>query len=99
MVAPKAILLLGLALVSSAVAATDDLKPSSLPTLPPAKPGESEDPCAFSGLQDLLGRLEQNSKLYNITLLIKTCDNICQLISGTGNPDLSGIGASSRMKV
>lgn len=87
------ILLLVLALISTAVTTTSDLKPSSLPTiLPPAKPGESEDPCAFSDLQNLLDRLEQSSELYNITLLVETCDNICQLLYGTGNPDLSGIG-------
>ncbi|RMJ11641.1 hypothetical protein CDV36_008723 [Fusarium kuroshium] len=60
-------------------------------TLPPAKPGESKDPCAFSDFQDLLDRLEESPSLYNTTLLVETCDNICQLIFGTGNPDISGM--------
>ncbi|RSL57584.1 hypothetical protein CEP54_008205 [Fusarium duplospermum] len=91
----KVIFFLGLALISIAVATTDDLEPSTLPTvLPPAKPGESEGPCAFSDLKQLLGRLEQSPELHNMTLLVETCDNICPLIYGTGNPDLSGIGAS-----
>lgn len=61
MAAPKAMCLLGLALVSMVVATADDLKPSSLPTsLPPAKPGEPEDPYAFSSLQDHFDKLNQN---------------------------------------
>lgn len=93
MLVSQFIFVIGLALISMVVA-TDDLEPSSLPTvLPPAKPGESDDPCAFSDFQELLGRVEESPELYNATLLVETCDNICPLVYGTGNPDLLGIGA------
>ncbi|KAF5566539.1 integral membrane protein [Fusarium pseudoanthophilum] len=78
-----------------AIATADGLKPSSFPTtLPPAKPSESKDPCAFSDLQQLVDHLEENPALYNTTLLVETCDDICQLVYGTGNPDIWGIGAN-----
>lgn len=98
MVTLKSVCLLGLLWTSVVVATLDGLKPSSFPsTLPPAKPTGSNDPCAFSDLQELVDRLEENPALYNTTLMVETCDDICQLVYGTGNPDISGIGASSHL--
>jgi hypothetical protein len=30
----------------------------------------------------------------NISLLVATCEEICPVVYGTGNPDISGIGVS-----
>ncbi|TFK64489.1 hypothetical protein BDN72DRAFT_901501 [Pluteus cervinus] len=47
--------------------------------------------CDFSSLNDVLNQAAiQNT---NLTDLVQKCQNICGLVWGTGNPDLSGIGA------
>ncbi|RSM12021.1 hypothetical protein CDV31_006471 [Fusarium ambrosium] len=84
---------LSLALFTSVLAATENLEPSALPTLPPANPDISKDPCAFSDIDKLMYRLENTSLSYNTSLLVETCDDICRLLYGVGNPDILGIGA------
>ncbi|RSL83483.1 hypothetical protein CEP52_016700 [Fusarium oligoseptatum] len=83
---------LSLALFTSVLAATENLEPSALPTLPPANPDMSKDPCAFSDIDKLMYRLENTSLSYNTSLLVETCDDICRLLYGVGNPDILGIG-------
>ena len=67
---------------------------TSLTTLPPASP-TGNDPCAFINRVNLLDRIESNWQNYNISLLVKTCNTVCPLMYGSGNPDISGIGVSA----
>ncbi|KAJ6495002.1 hypothetical protein DFH09DRAFT_1205701 [Mycena vulgaris] len=47
---------------------------------------------AFSSINDAL--VQANMGQLNITAYVAACPNICTLAWGTGNPDLSGIGAN-----
>ncbi|TFK67424.1 hypothetical protein BDN72DRAFT_859158 [Pluteus cervinus] len=48
--------------------------------------------CGFSSLNDVLNQAATHDT--NITELVQSCQSICNLVWGTGNPDLSGIGAN-----
>jgi hypothetical protein len=64
-------------------------------TLPPASPtGGDSDPCAFTDRSSLLARVNSDAYSYNLSLLVETCASVCDLVYGTGNPDISGIGVS-----
>jgi len=94
-------LLLGLALVSRGLATTGGAEPSTVlnPT-PAAETSEAEEPCQFSDVQQLDDHLNtfstkaknSNPQRDRINFLVQECNDICVLVYGTGNPDLSGIG-------
>ncbi|KZP20585.1 hypothetical protein FIBSPDRAFT_537548 [Athelia psychrophila] len=46
--------------------------------------------CSFPSINDLLVQAEAGQ--VNITTVVSTCEGICSIIWGAGNPDLSGIG-------
>jgi hypothetical protein len=48
--------------------------------------------CAFTSINDVLAKADMDH--LNITTLVSSCPDICTLAWGTGNPDLSGIGAN-----
>lgn len=59
-------------------------------------PSEStKDPCNFSDRYGLIDRIDSNRSEYNISLLINTCEGVCPLVYGSGNPDISGAGVKS----
>lgn len=71
---------------------------ATLTTLPPALPtSNNTDPCAFTDRTSLLDRVESDWQDYNISMLVTVCTQVCPLIYGTGNPDISGIGVSSML--
>ncbi|KAM7185563.1 hypothetical protein V8F20_011756 [Naviculisporaceae sp. PSN 640] len=50
--------------------------------------------CDFEDLQQLVHHvIGVNRTSYNISRLVDTCPDVCDLVYGTGNPDISGIGA------
>ncbi|TFK64483.1 hypothetical protein BDN72DRAFT_263454 [Pluteus cervinus] len=53
----------------------------------------STSECGFSSLNDVLNQAEHNN--VNITEIAQSCQSICNLVWGTGNPDLSGVGANA----
>lgn len=59
-----------------------------------ATTGSDTDPCAFTDRVSLLDRIESDWQEYNISLLVETCNAVCSILYGTGNPDISGIGVS-----
>ncbi len=68
---------------------------ATLTTLPPALPtSNNTDPCAFTDRVSLLDRVESDWQDYNISMLVTVCSQVCPLVYGTGNPDISGIGVS-----
>src|SRR5436305_14791041 len=56
--------------------------------------GNDSDPCAFTDRNSLLDRVTSDWQDYNVSLLVETCAEVCVLVYGTGNPDISGIGVS-----
>jgi len=48
--------------------------------------------CSFSSIYQVLAKADQG--ILNITQVVQSCQNICSLAWGVGNPDLSGIGVS-----
>lgn len=46
--------------------------------------------CSFPSINDLLAQAEAGQ--VNITTVVSTCQGICSMAWGAGNPDLSGIG-------
>lgn len=64
----------------------------SLTTLPPASPTTGRDPCNFTDRNSLIDRVDSDWRGYNISLLVATCEGVCPLVYGDGNPDISGIG-------
>ena len=80
-----------LTLIASAAATTNQVSKSN--TLPPsASTSNSSDPCDFPDLNSLLAKIESERGTYNKSLLVQTCPGVCQLVSGSGNPDISGNG-------
>jgi len=68
---------------------------ATITTLPPAQASSNDtNPCDFSDRSALLDRVVSDWQGYNISLLVEKCPNICVLIYGDGNPDVSGIGVS-----
>jgi hypothetical protein len=66
---------------------------ATITTLPPAQPSiNSTNPCNFTDRDALLERVVVDWQSYNVSLLAETCPNVCELIYGNGNPDVSGIG-------
>lgn len=65
----------------------------ALTTLPPATPGGNAS-CGFDSLTDLVERVVDEWAGYNISVLVETCPGVCELVYGSGNPDISGIGVS-----
>jgi hypothetical protein len=64
-------------------------------TIPPAQPTSNDtNPCDFIDRSTLLNRVVNDWQGYNISLLVEKCPNVCVLIYGDGNPDVSGIGVS-----
>ncbi|KAK0652796.1 hypothetical protein B0T16DRAFT_455143 [Cercophora newfieldiana] len=59
-----------------------------LPPLP-----TSSDACSFEDLDSLIDRAVQDWAGYNMSLLVQTCSEVCEVAFGTGNPDISGPGA------
>ncbi len=75
------------------VAETADHPTSTNP--PPALPtGTNATLCAFNDRNSLIERVASDWQGGNISLLVQTCDNVCALIYGSGNPDISGVGVS-----
>lgn len=68
--------------------------------LPPADPmGQDPDPCAYENHWEMIGRLGQLPD-YNdsiSSLLVERCRSVCQLLRGSGNHDVSGIGVCNQM--
>lgn len=96
-----AYLLLGLELASTGLATTGGTEPSTVLTpAPAAETSEAEEPCQFSDVQQLVDHLntfstkaqDSNPQRDRINILVQECNNICVLVYGIGNPDLSGIG-------
>ncbi|TFK67413.1 hypothetical protein BDN72DRAFT_822379 [Pluteus cervinus] len=52
----------------------------------------STSECGFSSLNSVLKQAAADNA--NITELVQGCQTICNLVWGTGNPDLSGVGAN-----
>ncbi|KAF6803690.1 hypothetical protein CSOJ01_10711 [Colletotrichum sojae] len=81
-----------LVLASLPVTSADE----ALPALPPADPtSQDPDPCAYENHWEMIERLGQLPG-YNdsiSSLLVERCRNVCQLLHGSGNPDVTGIGA------
>jgi len=53
----------------------------------------TNDQCAFVQHSSMLELLESNWEDHNISDLVETCDSVCLLVYGAGNPDISGVGA------
>ncbi|KAM7211992.1 hypothetical protein V8F06_012621 [Rhypophila decipiens] len=50
--------------------------------------------CEFDTIMGLVNHvLSGNRTSYNVSFLIQTCPDVCGLVYGTGNPDISGVGA------
>ncbi|KAK3331273.1 hypothetical protein B0H66DRAFT_546193 [Apodospora peruviana] len=86
-------------LIATSVSGTETLPSAAAiltnlpPALPPALPaGEDLDPCAFKSRGSMIEQLEHSWESYNVSLLVETCDSVCLLVYGTGNPDISGVG-------
>lgn len=85
-------------LCAATVADADSSTVSTLVTLPPAAPSGNA-PCAFENVTELVERVVEEWAGSNVSLLVQTCPGVCDLVYGTGNPDISGIGVSrSRRK-
>lgn len=85
------LVLLGYHVVISAAELSSEL------VLPPVDAtGQNPDPCAYTNYWEAAGRLSQTSHVHNATavcdLLVQKCRNVCILIYGSGNPDITGIG-------
>ncbi|RKL08877.1 hypothetical protein BFJ70_g16732 [Fusarium oxysporum] len=81
--------------VDSTMAATSSIMPPpQLATLPPVTP-DGNTSCAFDSLPELVKLVVEDWAGYNISLLVDTCPGVCDLVYGSGNPDISGIGAMS----
>jgi hypothetical protein len=66
---------------------------AAVTTLPPAQSkGNDTNPCDFTDRWTMLERVVSDWQGYNISLLADRCPNVCGLIYGNGNPDVSGIG-------
>jgi hypothetical protein len=73
----------------------ETLTSATLTRLPAAIPTDNAtDPCAFTDRNSLIDRVESDWAENNVSLLVQTCDSVCVLIYGAGNPDISGIGVS-----
>ena len=72
---------------------------SPSPTLSPTQQTPAalggNDTCAFADLTSLVGHIVHEWAGYNLSLLVQTCPDICILVYGSGNPDISGIGVST----
>jgi hypothetical protein len=64
------------------------------PTPTTTSVAENEGTCDFETINDFFNYAGKNG--LNITAEVQKCQNLCQLTYGVGNPDLSGIGVSSR---
>jgi hypothetical protein len=83
------------ALESSYTAPEFPPQTASTTTLPAAQPsGNNANPCDFTDRWSMIDRVLSDWQGYNISLLVSTCPNVCVLIYGDGNPDVSGIGVS-----
>ncbi|KAH6964872.1 hypothetical protein EDB82DRAFT_511148 [Fusarium venenatum] len=81
--------------VDSTTAATLSTMPlPPLATLPPVTL-DGNTSCAFDSLPELVKLVVEDWAGYNISLLVDKCPGVCDLIYGSGNPDISGIGAMS----
>ncbi|KAF4419070.1 hypothetical protein FACUT_11600 [Fusarium acutatum] len=81
--------------VASTTAATlSTMPPSPLATLPPVTP-DGNASCTFDSPPELVKLVVEDWAGYNISLLVDTCPGVCDLVYGSGNPDISGIGAMS----
>ncbi|KAK4206572.1 hypothetical protein QBC37DRAFT_407002 [Rhypophila decipiens] len=50
--------------------------------------------CEFDTIKSLVDHvLGDNRTTYNVSFLIQTCPDVCGVVYGTGNPDISGVGA------
>jgi len=76
---------------STTAATSPTLSQPALATLPPATP-DGNASCAFDNLPELVQRVVEDWAGYNISLLVDTCPGVCDLVYGSGNPDISGIG-------
>ncbi|AEO69507.1 uncharacterized protein THITE_114136 [Thermothielavioides terrestris NRRL 8126] len=77
---------------ATAAGGPSTLPPPALATLPPATQ-DGNASCAFDSLPELVERVVEDWAGYNISLLVDTCPGVCELVYGSGNPDISGIGA------
>lgn len=77
-----------LAVAETADQPTSTNPPSALPT------GSNSTLCAFNDRKSLINSVGTDWQSDNISLLVKTCDNACALVYGSGNPDISGVGVS-----
>ena len=68
--------------------------PSPSPQTPAALGGNVT--CDFDDITSLVGHIVHEWAGYNLSLLVQTCPDTCILVYGSGNPDISGIGVSSR---
>jgi len=48
--------------------------------------------CGFSSIDQVLTEVTSGGQLGDLIQLIQDCPQICELVRGDGNPDLSGIG-------
>ncbi|KAK3368031.1 hypothetical protein B0H63DRAFT_89004 [Podospora didyma] len=55
-------------------------------------PSGSSEPMWFIQRSSMAKLFKINWDNYNITYLVDTCDSVCLLVFGAGNPDISGIG-------
>jgi hypothetical protein len=55
--------------------------------------GGIQDPCAFVQRSSMTELIKSDWEGRNMSHLIQTCDSVCLLVYGAGNPDISGIGA------
>jgi len=86
--------------------ATSSLYPATLNSLAPKSTAPAtatplpqlptgHDACVFEDLEGLVDRAVEDWAGYNVSLLVETCPNVCEVAFGTGNPDISGPGVSS----
>lgn len=90
------LLALVLVLASLHVTSADEASPA----LPPADPtGQDPDPCPYNNHWEMIERLGQ-LPAYNdsiSSLLVERCRNVCQLLHGSGNPDVTGVGVCKQV--
>lgn len=55
--------------------------------------GGTQDLCAFVQRSSMTELIKSNWEGHNMSYLVATCDSVCLLLYGAGNPDISGIGA------
>ncbi|KAF6843605.1 hypothetical protein CMUS01_01932 [Colletotrichum musicola] len=78
-----------------AVLAAESSTDSSKLVLPPTDPtSQNPDPCAYTNYWEAAERLGQsaNDAAAMSDHLVQQCRNVCILLYGSGNPDITGIG-------